>query len=110
MTQAAAHLNDAQEIVRRMSDLWRPGDSFDQRLIRLRKELGMTIDDIVTCVDGVSAATWSNWERGLRPQKLREAVEKIAAGTKVDPDWLMYGDQNRKQMKRGARTLVLAGT
>lgn len=67
-----------------------PADTFATRLILLRHELGVTVDEIsARC--GIASATWSTWEHGTRPRDLVEVVTRIADGTGYDRDWLMWG-------------------
>jgi len=60
------------------------------RLLLLRHELGLTVDDISALCD-VPSATWSTWERGTRPRDLAAVVSRIADRTGYDRDWLMWG-------------------
>lgn len=72
------------------TDPWVPTDSFGSRLLRIRKEKGMTVEAIAkTC--GIAHPTWTTWENGARPRDLLGAVQKICDGTGVDRDWLLWG-------------------
>jgi transcriptional regulator with XRE-family HTH domain len=69
---------------------WVPEDTFGDRLRSVRRQLGLHVEDIaVMC--GVPLATWSTWENGARPRQLDVVVRKVAAATKCDRDWLMWG-------------------
>lgn len=69
---------------------WIPENSFGARLRMVRRELGLSVEDVAD-VCGLSASTWSYWERGGHPQKMNETVDKITQATGVDRDWLMWG-------------------
>ena len=89
----------SEQIIERRPPGWIPADTFSNRLVILRRDLGLTIDEICELI-GISPATWSNWERGATPMKLTKIVERISAATKVEAEWLAFGlDQNRKQMR-----------
>ena len=77
-----------------------PKDTFASRLILVRHELEMTVDQ-VSQLCGVPSATWSTWERGARPRDRADAVRKIAVATGYDRDWLMWGED-----REGSRDLV----
>ena len=69
---------------------WRPEDEFALRLRMMRARLGLSVEEIsARC--GVKMATWSSWERGTAPRGMNRIVERIAAATGVDRDWLMWG-------------------
>jgi transcriptional regulator with XRE-family HTH domain len=89
-----------QRRIDRLPTGWIPADSFSNRLVVLRRDLNLTIDEVAE-LTGISPATWSNWERGATPMKIEKIVAKIAEKTKVDPEWLALGfDQNLKEMRR----------
>ena len=69
---------------------WVPGDTFAARLILLRRELGLTTDELADLC-GIKRATWSTWERGAAPRKMGAVVAQIALATGVSRDWLMWG-------------------
>jgi transcriptional regulator with XRE-family HTH domain len=91
--------DEAREIIKRLPDNWIPADTFGARLVRLRKHVHMTIEEIADHCD-LSTATWSSWERGASPLKIGAACDKISAATKCDRDWLQFGD-----LDSGARTI-----
>lgn len=74
---------------------WVPPDTFAHRLVALRRELGMKVEEISRECD-INAKTWSTWENGRLPHAMHEAVAKIAAGTGVSAEWLMWGTHNRR--------------
>lgn len=67
-----------------------PADTFAIRLVILRHELRLTVDEI-SSMCGIASATWSTWEHGTRPRDKTEAVLAISEGTGYDRDWLMWG-------------------
>lgn len=67
-----------------------PRDTFAARLLLLRHELDLTVDQISAQCD-IASATWSTWENGVKPRDMDEVVRKIAAGTGYDREWLMWG-------------------
>jgi transcriptional regulator with XRE-family HTH domain len=67
-----------------------PADTFAVRLLLLRHELALTVDE-VSARCGVPSATWSTWERGARPRDLAAVVNRIAERTGYSRDWLMWG-------------------
>lgn len=69
---------------------WRPADSFGYRLLLVRREMGMSIDEISTLV-GYSNAAWSNWENGRAPRNMAKVVGRLHQITGVDRTWLMWG-------------------
>lgn len=69
---------------------WVPQDSFGLRLRILRAELGLSVDDIAAQC-GVASATWSTWERGVRPRGMDLVVQAICENTGVSREWLMWG-------------------
>lgn len=83
---------------------WVPPNTFAARLTQLRDYLGLTIEQIAPLGE-VSPATWSNWERGMRPSNLERAVAAISRNTRADARWLLTGEtsdgtvQNLKEMK-----------
>lgn len=40
---------------------------------------------------GLNYGSWSNWERGSKPQDIIDVVEKISDGLGIDAQWLMFG-------------------
>lgn len=72
------------------TEAWIPADSFGSRLLRVRKEKGMTVEAIARAC-GIAHPTWTTWENGARPRDIVGAIEKIAAATGVDRNWLMWG-------------------
>jgi len=67
-----------------------PQDTFAARLVLIRHEMRLTVDEIsVRCE--VPSATWSTWERGTKPRDLADVCRKIAVGTGYDPNWLIWG-------------------
>lgn len=67
-----------------------PRDTFGLRLIMLRHELDLTVDQI-SAQCGIASATWSTWENGVRPRGLDDVVRKIVENTGADREWLMWG-------------------
>jgi transcriptional regulator with XRE-family HTH domain len=56
----------------------------------MRYHLGLSVDE-VSELCGLRHATWSKWEHGTAPRGMNRIVERIAAVTNVDRDWLMWG-------------------
>jgi transcriptional regulator with XRE-family HTH domain len=69
-----------------------PSDTFGSRLLLLRHDLHLTVDEISTMC-GVASATWSTWEWGARPRDKAELVRAIANATGYSADWLMWGSE-----------------
>ena len=69
---------------------WRPEDEFGLRLRMMRACLGLSVEEIAARCE-VKMATWSSWERGTAPRGMNRIVERIAAATGVDREWLMWG-------------------
>jgi len=68
-----------------------PADTFASRLMLVRVHAGyITIKDAAEKCD-LNYGSWSNWERGSRPQELVEVVEAISTSLGIDRDWLLFG-------------------
>ena len=67
-----------------------PADTFGFRLLHLRKELGLTVEQIARQV-GVPHPTWTTWENGAKPRDIVSVVGKVCATTGCDREWLMWG-------------------
>lgn len=73
---------------------WIPADTFGSRLALVRHGLELSqLEAAEAC--GLSAPTWSTWERGASPRNMAAVVDAIHRGLHVDRDWLMWG-QNWK--------------
>ena len=72
------------------AEAWKPEDTFGARLRMLRHHLGVSVDEIADRC-GFRHATWSKWEHGTAPRGMNRVVERIAAVTGVDREWLMWG-------------------
>lgn len=69
-----------------------PEDNFGSRLRRIRRHLDLSTDEIAPMC-GIRAVTWRSWEAlGSRPRGMNEVVNRIAAATGVDRNWLMWGE------------------
>lgn len=74
-----------------MATTWVPTPTFGSRLAMVRRHLGWNQKE-AALRSGLDKASWSNWERGIStPQRMNEVVDKIAAATGADRDWLMWG-------------------
>lgn len=69
-----------------------PADTFSARLVLLRHDMGLTVDEISSRC-GIPSATWSTWERGVRPRDKEAIVRAIAEGTGYSRNWLMWGGE-----------------
>jgi transcriptional regulator with XRE-family HTH domain len=69
---------------------WTPSNTYAARLVTLRRELDLTVEEISQQC-GIASATWGNWENGTRPQDFIGAVERICKGTGVSREWLAWG-------------------
>ncbi len=69
---------------------WVPRDTFGARLALLRRELGLTAEEAAARC-GLNRATWQTWEHGASPRNMSTVVAKIALGTGVSREWLMWG-------------------
>lgn len=69
---------------------WVPTDTFGGRLILLRHQLGLTIEEAAERT-GQKPATWSTWERGSMPRSMAAIVAAISLATGVSREWLMWG-------------------
>jgi transcriptional regulator with XRE-family HTH domain len=67
-----------------------PADTFSARLVLLRHDMGLTVDEISSRC-GIPSATWSTWERGTKPRDKESVVLAISQGTGYSRDWLMWG-------------------
>lgn len=72
------------------TEAWIPQDSFGSRLLLLRREKHMTVEQIAKLC-GIAQPTWTTWENGARPRDFLTAVTKIVDATGVDRDWLLWG-------------------
>lgn len=70
---------------------WIPKDSFGLRLVMVRRQLGLTVEQAAKAT-GMAHPTWSTWERGALPRDMVKAVSQIAAALGVNQEWLMWGD------------------
>ena len=50
-----------------------PTDSFALRLMLMRAELGLSIEEAAERC-GLAMSTWATWERGTKPQRMDEKV------------------------------------
>jgi transcriptional regulator with XRE-family HTH domain len=69
-----------------------PADTFSNRLLLARKLAGMTIEQAAEAT-GLKSSSWSNWEKGMRPQGQVDVCVAIAAALDVDFNWLLLGGQ-----------------
>jgi transcriptional regulator with XRE-family HTH domain len=69
---------------------WVPEDTFGTRLVILRRQLGLSVEEMAERC-GQKAATWSTWERGAAPRSMASVVAAISLATGVSRDWLMWG-------------------
>lgn len=67
-----------------------PRDTFAARLVLIRHETGLTVEQI-SAQCGIASATWSTWEHGTSPRDKAEVCKKIADGTGYDANWLVWG-------------------
>jgi hypothetical protein len=67
-----------------------PPDEFRYRVLLARTHAGLTTREAADLC-GTTSASWSNWERGMKPRDLLDVVERISEGLGVDRDWLMWG-------------------
>lgn len=82
------------------TDTWIPADTFGTRLLRIRRDKGLTVDQ-AAAMCGVKPATWSSWERGSSPHRMPAVVADIAAAFHADRDWLMWGDGGSQRATDG---------
>jgi transcriptional regulator with XRE-family HTH domain len=74
------------------NEAWVPSNTFANRLVLVRRELGGMSVKAASMRCGLNYATWSTWENGRTPANMAAVVEAIAAGLGVDRDWLMWGE------------------
>lgn len=68
-----------------------PVDTFSVRLVLARIHAGdLTLRDAAERC-GLSFASWSNWERGMKPRDLLEVAQAVSEGLGIDRDWLLFG-------------------
>lgn len=72
------------------SEAWIPSDTFGRRLLDLRYEKNLTVEQAARAAQ-ISPATWSTWERGAHPQNMAKVVAKIVLAHGCNRDWLMWG-------------------
>lgn len=74
-----------------------PVDTFAVRLVLSRIHAGdLTLRDAAEKC-GLSFASWSNWERGMKPRDFLEVVQAVSEGLGIDRDWLMWGGPLARQ-------------
>lgn len=88
---------------------WVPQDNFGNRLILVRRELGLTQAQAAEMC-GLDAGSWNNWEHGTRPRGLDEIVKKIADALGVDRDWLMWGSTSLRKVHKRTGELALVSS
>lgn len=69
---------------------WVPADSFGQRLMLVRRSLGLSVKEIALAT-GFHYATWSTWENGRLPSDVLDVVRRLSDTYGVDRDWLLWG-------------------
>ncbi len=69
---------------------WVPHDSFANRLVLVRRELGLNVKEAAARC-GLHYATWSTWENGRKPADMVGVVDSIHQGLGVERSWLMWG-------------------
>lgn len=67
-----------------------PADSLANRLILVRKELGLTQRDAAEQA-GVGYGAWQSWEAGSSPHNEVRVLTRVADALGVDREWLMFG-------------------
>lgn len=75
------------------SKKWTPSNSFGNRLHLFRFSAGLTAKQIGDVV-GVDAKTIFDWEQGHAGRDLDKVVAKISKEWKIDPIWLMWGNDD----------------
>lgn len=73
-----------------MTATWIPTDTFGARLLLLRKQKGLTVEQAAK-VCGLATPTWTTWENGAHPRDFIRAVSRISEHLGVDRDWLTWG-------------------
>lgn len=71
---------------------WIPSNTFANRLVLVRRELGGMSVKAASARCGLNYATWSTWENGRTQANMPAVVDAIAHGLGVDRDWLMWGE------------------
>ncbi len=71
---------------------WVPALPFGGRLLVLRHNLGLTVEEMAD-LTGQKSPTWSSWERGAKPRDLIAVVEAIHDATGVRREWLLWGGE-----------------
>lgn len=67
-----------------------PADSLANRLILIRRELGLSQREAaLRC--GVGFGSWQSWENGSAPRNALRDLVWVAERLGVDRDWLMFG-------------------
>lgn len=82
-----------------------PADQFRYRVLLARLDAGLTTHQAADLC-GTNSASWSNWERGVKPRDLLDVVERISAGLGVDRDWLLFGGPLAKEDRRPGRVIT----
>jgi transcriptional regulator with XRE-family HTH domain len=72
---------------------WVPSDTFANRLVLVRRELGLSVKEAAVRA-GIHYATWSTWENGRKPADMVAVVDAISAQLGVDRTWLMWGGRS----------------
>lgn len=81
-----------------------PADQFRYRVLLARLDAGLTTHQAADLC-GTNSASWSNWERGVKPRDLLDVVERISVGLGVDRDWLLFGGPLAKEDRRPGRVI-----
>lgn len=68
-----------------------PLDTFANRLMLVRAHAGNITIKKAAEMCGLNYGSWSNWERGSRPQDIVDVVERISEGLGIDAQWLLLG-------------------
>ena len=68
-----------------------PLDTFANRLMLVRAHAGNITIKKAAELCGLNYGSWSNWERGSKPQDIIDVVERISDGLGIDAQWLMFG-------------------
>lgn len=83
-----------------------PADTFASRLMLVRVHAGyLTIKQAAEAC-GLNYGSWSNWERGSRPQDWVDVLDAISGKLGIDRTWLERGgplsapDRNRRRRIR----------
>jgi transcriptional regulator with XRE-family HTH domain len=75
-----------------------PADSLANRLVLVRRELGLSQREAAQRC-GVGFGSWQSWENGSAPRNALRDLAAVAHRLNVDREWLMFGGALRAEVE-----------